>query len=356
MAHTNITDGLERREFLKLGVSGGALVASGGIGRALKGLSSTALKNPAVATTGKVTMIYVPDVLPHLIPQIAKSTGIYADHGLDVTLIASDQPLTPVLSGSANVGFPAPAVLAQAIGKGQNVKALVQVFEHNLDTLLVRQSLASKLQNKGKFPEILRELKGMRIGESEAGDGLDQDLRYMIKLAGMSASDFSIVPTSGGQAEVDALITGEVDVVIADHPQVDQVVADGDGVIILDLAKGEGPAGMQYSYVVAAAESSWVNANPSTAKSFVAAIVDTETWIRTPSNEAKLKPIIATLLPGLTAPVLAKVYSDLVVSAYPQISAADVSKISAFAKLTGLISAPLTYDTFVATGLGLPSS
>jgi NitT/TauT family transport system substrate-binding protein len=351
MGQSDTTGGINRLEFLKLGAAG--LIA--GVAGVSAGCSAG---RPATATsnvTSKVTMIYVPDVLPHLIPQIARSAGIYTKNGVEATLIASDQPLTPVLSGSADVAFPAPSVLAQAIGQGQSVKALVQVFKNNLDTFMVRPELAAKLKNKGKFPQILRELKGMRIGESEAGDGLDHDLRYMIKLAGLSASDFSIVPTSGGQAEVNALLTGQVDAVIADHPQVDQVVASGQGVIVLDLAQGQGPPGMQFSYVVAAAEASWVASNPVAARRFVSSIVATEAWIRTRANKAKLTGILNTLLPGLSAPVLEKVYQALVVSSYPQITQSDVQKIGAYSQLAGLTTKPLTYREFVATGLGLPS-
>lgn len=180
---------------------------------------------------------------------LAKHTGIYQQHGLDVTLEFGVHPagIAMLVSGQAQmVNYGLEQVLAASVR----------------DPSLVM--MGSSL-NKGNFALIARkginkveELKGQRIGIGRLGDPLYVFTVDLLQKYGMTARDVIWVPTgTDASARVKVLQSGQIDASLVVAPAYFKLESLGFNVI--DLLVNHPDIFVSTAYVF---KKSWVKDNP----------------------------------------------------------------------------------------------
>src|SRR5215831_243824 len=103
---------------------------------------------------------------------VAKALGLFDKHGVDLVYGTGIQVANIMISGSTEVGAFAVEHGVAVAAKGQDVKLLVLNQQLPPLSLIVRNEVATP--NAGKaYPEMVRDLKGLKIGISSAGASTD---------------------------------------------------------------------------------------------------------------------------------------------------------------------------------------
>lgn len=149
----------------------------------------------------------------------AVQKGIFKKYGLDVepVYVAGGSALTQALVGGnfdiAENGY-APA--AQAISAGADL-----VYVGGVTNKLAFQFIVK--------PEITdgQQLKGKKIAISRFGSLTDTAATMVVESVGLKRSDVAILQTGGTAERVAAMLSGQVDATLEQHPQTDQLLEKG---------------------------------------------------------------------------------------------------------------------------------
>jgi NitT/TauT family transport system substrate-binding protein len=243
-------------------VSGGvvgalvALTIAAGCG----GVSSTA----ASPSPGQKTAIQVSysEVIPdEWAPWAAEDGGIYAKHGLDVTLqsIASANGIAALLSGQVQVAQLGGSEVLSADASGGDiviVADLVPVFPY---VFITAPSVAS-----------IADLKGKKVGVSKVGGSADIATRVALKANGLDpAKDVSIIETGSAANRVAALRSGAIQGGVSQPPESTTLEAQGFH-SVYDMAKQKLPA----ANTVVAVTGTYLRANKQVVQNYVDALVE----------------------------------------------------------------------------------
>ena len=140
----------------------------------------------------------------HIIPWVAKETGIFAEEGLDVEILTFEGGLyviRNVVSGALDAGGGPGASIAVSIARKAGIKALVSPAPRFASTLTVRSNI--------KKPE---DLKGKKIGIQEVGGFADILSRMALRKFGIKPEEVNFVPIAS--ADVPPLLAGAIDTAI----------------------------------------------------------------------------------------------------------------------------------------------
>jgi NitT/TauT family transport system substrate-binding protein len=124
---------------------------------------------------------------------VAQAFRLFEKHGVEAELIYGTgiQVTNILVGGSADFGAFAIEHGVTLLGKGQDLKLLVVCQGPTPYGLIVRNDVPTP--NAGKpCPEMLKDLKGLKLGVSTLGAGTDTMLRYLLHQAGMEPSDVHI--------------------------------------------------------------------------------------------------------------------------------------------------------------------
>ncbi|KZY31349.1 ABC transporter ATP-binding protein [Roseovarius sp. HI0049] len=136
---------------------------------------------------------------------IAQETGIFAEHGLEVEIVAPADPADPpkmAASGQADIAISYQPQLHLQVAEGLPLKAIGTLVATPLNCLLVRAD--------GPI-ETLADLKGRKVGFSVAGVE-EALLSAMLKPAGLGMADIELVNVNWSLSP--SLMSGQVDAVI----------------------------------------------------------------------------------------------------------------------------------------------
>src|SRR5712675_1260221 len=102
--------------------------------------------------------------------------------------------------------------------KGQDLKLLVVNQQLPPLSLILRNDVPTP--NAGKpYPQMVRDLKGLKIGISSAGASTDTVLQYLLREAGLDPKkDVSIIPVGDPNTMLAALKNGVIDGAMAVEP------------------------------------------------------------------------------------------------------------------------------------------
>src|SRR5215471_10799630 len=148
---------------------------------ALAAAVSLAFAAPPAAAAEKVKMSTFQANLCCFTVYVAKQLGLFDKHGVDVDLVYGTgiQVTNIMVSGSADVGAFAVEHGVAVAAKGQDLKLLVLNQQLPPLSLIVRNDVPTP--NAGKpYPQMVRDLKGLKIGISSAGASTDTTLQYLI--------------------------------------------------------------------------------------------------------------------------------------------------------------------------------
>jgi ABC-type nitrate/sulfonate/bicarbonate transport system substrate-binding protein len=198
-------------------------------------------------------------------------------------------------------------------------------------------------------------LRGRRIG---AAPWVEMGLRRLLAAAGLDPArdHIKIGPVPGatgtgvnfGLTAAEALAAGRIDGFWANGMATEIAVTSGTGNIVLDVRRGDGPAGcFDYTMPVLATTERLIERSPETAAAAVRALIATQRALRhdvsraTEVGDQRFPPREAGLIAGI-------VHRDL--PFYDaSISPASITAINAFARDMGVLAGDVSYDRIVAT-------
>jgi ABC-type nitrate/sulfonate/bicarbonate transport system substrate-binding protein len=201
----------------------------------------------------------------------------------------------------------------------------------------------------------LAALKGRRIG---AAPWVDIALRGLLATAGLDPErdDIRIGPVTGavgtsfnfGLTAVRALEAGEIDGFWANGMATELAVTTGTGRVVLDVRRGDGPAGcFDYTMPVLATTDRLIETSPETAAAALRALVATQNALKADVSRAtevgnkRFPPREAGLIAGIVTRDLP--FYDAA------ISEPSVAAINAFARRMGVLDGDVAYRDIVAT-------
>jgi ABC-type nitrate/sulfonate/bicarbonate transport system substrate-binding protein len=230
---------------------------------------------------------------------VAEAMGYYKESGIEPELIsiASGPAFSSALaSGALDVGFMSPSILAFATQQGLPLEYFAGVGTMPW-VLIARDSVP--LPNKGNYPAVIHDLKGLNWGIYARGSDSEMFMRLMAADAGLVPNeDVTLVGVGGPATGLPALKVNEIQVYLAPAPAPEVALAGGYAHTVLDMRKGEGPADFKgVVFMGAAATAKWLQAHPKEASGVIRAHEKAYCFIRNPNNFDRLVQILEENMP-----------------------------------------------------------
>ncbi len=143
--------------------------------------------------------------ITHLLAEPEK--GFFRAQGIEFSYLpgaGGGDAVRNLLSGQADIAFTDPGSLFAALDKGEKLRAIYDVYPHNVFNVV---SLKSRNITKPA------DLKGKRVGVYSLSSGTRQNLQVLLHSAGLSEADITLVPT--GLLNFAPLMQGQVDATAA---------------------------------------------------------------------------------------------------------------------------------------------
>jgi len=281
----------------------------------------------------------------------AAELGHFARHGLDVKaelIFPVDRAYEALRDGEVDFVAGAAHGALAAFPAWRGCKLLGALAQGMYWFLVMRKEL-------GIARGDLTALKGKRIG---AAPWVEMGLRQLLIAAGLdpARNDITIAPVPGatgtttnfGLTAAQALADGKIDGFWANGMATEIAVTEGVGDIVLDVRRGDGPAGcFNYTFGALATTERLIEETPEVAEAALRALVDAQAELRADVSKAAL--VGAKRFPpretGLIVQIIARdlPYYDATISEKSIASVAD------FARDLGILKEFVEYSDIVAT-------
>jgi NitT/TauT family transport system substrate-binding protein len=211
---------------------------------------------------------------------LAVSKGYFREEGLDVEIVQTQSGpgiVNAVMSGHVDLAANLLASNAQAIKGGVTNRPLAVaglVGEHNHQLVLKRTFAARRgITPESPLSEKIQALRGAKLGITAVGSGADRITRLLLQSAGVTP-DQEVELTAAGSVNsvLAAFLSDRIDGFLLAPPITDQAAAQGNGVLMLDLSKGDWPSALHATYTVMFATEEFVRAKPGVVLKAVRAI------------------------------------------------------------------------------------
>lgn len=299
----------------------------------------------------------IPDLISNsYFPALAAAEGgFFAREGLEVSaelIFPVDRAYAALRDGDVDfVGGAAHAVLA-AFPEWRGVKLLGGLSQGMYWFLVMRKEL-------GVARGDLAALKGKRIG---AAPWVDVGLHGLLTAAGLDPQrdDIRIGPVPGttgpgaagasvnfGLTAAEALANGVIDGFWANGMAAEIAVTSGVGAIVLDVRRGDGPAGcFDYTMPVLATTARLVERSPDVAAAALRALVAAQLALR---GDVRLATEVGgKRFPSREAALIAQIVARDLPFYDAAISEHSIIEINAFARRMGLLDRDVPYADIVA--------
>lgn len=285
---------------------------------------------------------------------VAKHLKLFEKHGVDVELVYATgiQVTNVMVSGSAEFGAFAIEHGVAVASKGQDVKLIVVNQQFPPLALIARNETPTPSAGK-PFPEMVRDVKGLKVGISSAGASTDTILQYLAREAGLDPrKDINIVPTGDTNTMLAALKNGVVDAAMAVDPTQTAAIS---GVkiakMMIDVQAGDVPLFRDYAYNGVWARASTLKEKAQAARAIVAATVEAEQVINDPKRMDDVLAAGAAFLRG-TDPALLRAYLEKYHRNFtPVASPKGMENVNKLLLAGNLIAQAVPYDRIVAQDL-----
>ncbi len=194
--------------------------------------------------------------------------------------------LQTMLSGDIEVAFGPPEVVIQAASKGVDVRILGNGARGAIFFLAVGNHVETPNAAKG-YPAVMQDFKGKKIGVTARGTGSEFQLVDLLKGAGMSPSDVTLVAVGAPNTALPALANKQVDAVMAFEPMGGFCEVLKACRVMVNMRNGEGPAellAVADAGSVLTVRSDYIQKKPQAVTAFIAAMKETETFMQNPAN------------------------------------------------------------------------
>ncbi|HEY3917130.1 MAG TPA: ABC transporter substrate-binding protein [Stellaceae bacterium] len=232
---------------------------------------------------------------------VAKDQGIFARHGLDVTLAPAQNGsviTAALIADSAQIGAPTPTVLLQADEQGVDLVILASANRNPVQPPRAETGIAAR---QGSGIKSAVDLAGRKLGVPGLGGTIDVMTKKWVAAHGLDDRKVDWVEMQFPTMP-DALKAGLADAVAVVDPFLARILASGGGYAIGDFGEVMPPGTM---VVVYAATRGWAAAHADAVKEFRAALADARAVIEDPANAAAVRASIAryTHFPGPPAAI-----------------------------------------------------
>jgi NitT/TauT family transport system substrate-binding protein len=272
------------------------LVGAATAAAALLVVAGTAGAAPQKAAATKVKVCYANTATDFTSAFVGKNQGFFAKNGLDVELVpaAGGRGSQYLAGGICDINLDSATPNITAIQRGAD-SVLLGADTNAFDFRLVGKTSIGNVKG----------LAGKKLALSSPGAAVDIAGRAMLKQAGLSASDVTIVYISTLASRLAALQSGSIDAMVI-SPPVSRLVGDGTKFKVLFNLKG-----LHFILNGMWAKRSYVQANPEVIKAYIRGDVAASGFIRNPANKAAVSKDIAQLTGVTDAGDLAEAYEDI---------------------------------------------
>ncbi|MDM0043324.1 ABC transporter substrate-binding protein [Variovorax dokdonensis] len=176
--------------------------------------------------------------------RIANANGLCEKHGLKCELKTIPQAplgMQTLLSGDLDVAFTPPEVVVQAANKGADIRAIGSGAVAPIFFLMAGAGMETPSEAKG-YPAVMQDFKGKKIGVTARGSAAEFQLVSLLKGAGMSADDVTIVAVGAPNTAFPAISQKQVDALMLFTPMDGFCEVSKACRMVVDPRKGQGPA------------------------------------------------------------------------------------------------------------------
>jgi NitT/TauT family transport system substrate-binding protein len=234
---------------------------------------------------------------------VAAQKGFCERYNFKCQIVNMNNALTSVqtvVGGSLDVGQGSADMTAAAINAGAEVVIVGTASPNAILAMTARADVP--LPNKAKgYPDVMKDLKGLKIGVPARGAAGEVILGAMLRDAGLNISDVTVVATGGPDTAYNSMVVGkQVDAVIAVSPAKELCEVTKACVTVVDMPNGQGPdlfRKKDAAGVVFVMRRKFADDNPALMAAFYAAMKDAAKWFQDPANldevVALYKPVIS---------------------------------------------------------------
>ena len=172
-----------------------------------------------------------PGNLVYLQVDLARTLGYFAAEGLDVEFMhfqAGTAASDALVSGKAEFSGNSIDHAIQLRAQGTDLRMIASFTNLPTVTLVVRRDLRPRIRT-------IRDLKGARLGVTALGAGTHVLAAWILKKAGCSIDDVTVVPVGAGQSLIQAMQDKKIDAAMATDPTTTELLMSGQASILLDL-------------------------------------------------------------------------------------------------------------------------
>ncbi len=283
---------------------------------------------------------------------VAQQLKLFEKHGVEVELVYGTgiQAANIMISGSAEVGAFAVEHGVAVASKGQDLKLLVLNAQLPPLSLIVRNDVPTPNLDK-PYPEMVRDLKGLKIGISSAGASTDTTLQYLLREAGLDPKkDVSILPVGDPGTMLAALKNGVIDAAMAVEPtQTLAVHGVKIAKMVVDVEGGGAPLFKEYAYTGMWGRSALLKERPQVARGIVDAVVEAEQAINDPARIDEIMQVGTATIKGMD-PALLRGYLERYRATFrPVATEKAIENVNTLLRAGNLIAQTVPYDRVVAT-------
>jgi NitT/TauT family transport system substrate-binding protein len=255
-----------------------------------------------------------------------------------------------MISGSAEVGAFAVEHGVAVAAKGQDLKLLVLNLQLPPLGLIVRNNVPTPNADK-PYPEMVRDMKGLKLGISSAGASTDTTLQYLLREAGLDPrKDVTILPVGDPNTMLAALKNGVIDGAMAVEPTQTIALHGLDmAKMVVDVEAGGAPLFKEYAYNGMWVRSAFLKERPQVARGIVDAVVEAEQAINDPARTEEILQVGAATLKGME-PALLRAYLERYRTIFrPVATERAIENVNTLLRAGNLIPQTVPYDRIVAT-------
>ena len=248
----------------------------------------------------KTTVGFYPGALLSLPAFIAEAQGFFKANGLDVTLISipNGAAMTAaVASSSIQFGNNSYDNLAIAVDKGLPVKAVIGGTVKVPFALVVRDGVPLPHLKDG-YPMVIEDLIGKKWGVIGLGISVHFMSQTLVTGSGHAVKDVTFIAVGLPNTARPALKNKSIDTYFSPEPLPSIAAAKGEGTVVLNLVKGQGPAQLKdLNYNGWWATDGTIKNNPEVVKRFVRANEQAFCWYSNPRNLDDVVAIVKKYVP-----------------------------------------------------------
>lgn len=209
---------------------------------------------------------------------------------------SGSKAMAAAIAGDADVVFSSPVSVLKARGAGSELVLFsASINQVNADIIVSKAWADSHgITPESTVEEKLAALDGIRIGVTGAGSGSDQIARYLGKLAGLDPDRQMTIIGLGSDAPtiLAALQLDRVDAISISAPTGQMAIAQFDAVTLFSNATGEIDSIDGYFWIGAAANNSWLDAQPEAAARTAKALQMALDALHNPAENLKVRDVV----------------------------------------------------------------